>query len=84
LYTDEEGKFKGDAMVNYLKSDSVPLAILKANDYSFRPGDDKNGVISVEAADYGAKKHQTKESAASKMSREERKKNERVRAEQNA
>jgi HIV Tat-specific factor 1 len=84
MYTDDEGKFKGDALIVYLKADSVPLAIFRANQYSFRAGDNKNGVMNVQPAERSAKKHQTKESAAGKMSRQDRKNAERVRAEQNA
>jgi HIV Tat-specific factor 1 len=84
MYTDDEGKFKGDALIVYHKPESVPLAIMMADNISFRAGEEKNGLMSVQAAERSAKKHQTKESAAGKMSRQDRKNAERVRAETNA
>lgn len=38
LYTDESGKFKGDASVSYVKLESVEMALELLNDSEIRPG----------------------------------------------
>lgn len=39
LYKDEQGNFKGDALVTYFKEESVPLAINLLDDGELRLGD---------------------------------------------
>lgn len=39
LYHDEEGKFKGDALIIYFRSESVQLAIQLLDDTDFRLGE---------------------------------------------
>jgi RNA recognition motif-containing protein len=38
LYKDETGKFKGDALITYLRPESVPQAILLLDQTEFKPG----------------------------------------------
>jgi RNA recognition motif-containing protein len=38
LYTDETGKFKGDASVSYVKLESVEMALELLNEAEIRPG----------------------------------------------
>lgn len=52
LYHDDEGTFKGEALVFYEKSDSVFMAIDMLDDTQFKPG----VVIKVEQAKFGEKK----------------------------
>jgi HIV Tat-specific factor 1 len=83
MYTDDNGEFNGEALIVYFKADSVDLAILKMDDYSFRPGDFNNGHIRVQAAEMNYKKNTDKEKIAKKMDRKDRKAAERTRAELN-
>jgi HIV Tat-specific factor 1 len=56
LYTDEDGKFKGDALVVFFKAPSVDMAIMLLDDTEFRYGDP--GKMKVQAADSSYKKVQ--------------------------
>ncbi|RKF60953.1 Splicing factor U2AF-associated protein 2 [Erysiphe neolycopersici] len=63
LYTDEEGKFKGDALIVFFKAPSVDMAITLLDDTEFRLGDRSSGIIKVQAADSSYKKVQQSSSA---------------------
>lgn len=82
LYYDEEGKFKGEALITYFKKDSVPLAIDMRDDSWFRPSN-TNGNIRVQEADMSYKRHTDGEQVKHFMSRKEKKENERSKAEKN-
>ncbi|RKF79988.1 Splicing factor U2AF-associated protein 2 [Golovinomyces cichoracearum] len=58
LYMDEEGKFKGDALIVFFKAPSVDMAIMLLDDTEFRIGDSSSGKIKVQAADSSYKKVQ--------------------------
>lgn len=60
LYKDENGDFKGDALVVFFKAPSVDMAIMLLDDTDFRFGDDGvgSGRIRVQAADASYKKTQ--------------------------
>ncbi|KAH7130654.1 nuclear mRNA splicing factor-associated protein [Dendryphion nanum] len=79
MYADEDGNFKGEALVIYFKKASVAMAINMADDYWFRPGDTQK--ISVKEADMSYKRHQDGKEV--KLVRKDKKANERNRAELN-
>lgn len=57
LYTDEQDRFKGDALVMYFRSESVELAIQLLDDTDFRLGQEMPaGKMRVSVADYSYKK----------------------------
>lgn len=57
MYEDEDGKFKGDALVVYFRSESVALAIQMLDDTDFRFGTEgPSGKMKVQAADFSHKK----------------------------
>jgi HIV Tat-specific factor 1 len=60
LYTDENGDFKGDALIVFFKAPSVDMAIMLLDDTDFRIGDDGvgSGRMRVQAADASYKKTQ--------------------------
>ena len=60
LYTDENGDFKGDALIVFFKPPSVDMAIMLLDDTDFRIGDDGmgSGRMRVQAADASYKKTQ--------------------------
>ncbi|EPS40750.1 hypothetical protein H072_5414 [Dactylellina haptotyla CBS 200.50] len=59
LYTDADGKFKGDALIVFFRPESVNLAIQMLDDTDFRLGvGDAGGTIKVQAADYSYKAQQ--------------------------
>lgn len=70
LYTDDEGNFKGDALIVYFRAESVPLAIQMLDDTDFRFGEaGPSGKMKVQAADFSYKNQQeapTKTSARDK------------------
>jgi HIV Tat-specific factor 1 len=43
MYTDDAGKFNGEALIVYFKKDSITLAIQTMDDYFFRLEEQKNG-----------------------------------------
>lgn len=49
MYTDEEGKFNGEALIVYFKKDSIRLAIQMLDDYWFRIEEQDNGTIRVKS-----------------------------------
>lgn len=53
LYTDDDGKFKGDALILYFRAESVDLAIQLLDDTEFRLGDGQK--MKVAAADFSYK-----------------------------
>ncbi|SZE99764.1 unnamed protein product [Blumeria hordei] len=58
LYTDENGIFKGDALVVFFKAPSVDMAIMLLDDTEFRLGEKSGSKIKVQAADSSYKKVQ--------------------------
>ncbi|KAF2686527.1 hypothetical protein K458DRAFT_402140 [Lentithecium fluviatile CBS 122367] len=73
MYTDEDGKFNGEALIVYFKPDSVHLAIQMLDERAFRLGDFANGTMDVQAAEQSFKKNTDKEKIAHKLVRKERK-----------
>ena len=81
MYADDNGEFKGEALVIYFKKESVSMAIRMMDDSWFRPGiEDK---IRVQAADLSYKKHQDAQEVKQGMVRRDRKANELNRARMN-
>ncbi|KZF26277.1 hypothetical protein L228DRAFT_257748 [Xylona heveae TC161] len=59
LYTDDSGKFKGDALIVYFRPESVDLAIQMLDDTDFRLGVSvSSGKMRVQAADFSYKSQQ--------------------------
>ncbi|KAH8802039.1 hypothetical protein F5882DRAFT_447992 [Hyaloscypha sp. PMI_1271] len=58
LYTDEQGAFKGDALIVFFKAPSVDMAMMLLDDTEFRIGDKTNGKMRVQAAESSYKKVQ--------------------------
>lgn len=57
MYEDNQGQFKGDALVVYFRPESVNLAVQMLDDSDFRPGErGPNGKMRVQIADYSYKK----------------------------
>lgn len=57
MYEDNQGQFKGDALVVYFRQESVPLAVQMLDDSDFRPGErGPDGRMRVQIADYSYKK----------------------------
>lgn len=56
MYTDEQGNFKGDALVVFFKPQSVDMAIMLLDDTDFRFTANPNGRMRVQAADSSYKK----------------------------
>lgn len=63
LYTNENGDFKGDALVVFFKAPSVEMAIMLLDDTEFRLGDTANGKMKVQAAESSYKKVQHNDGA---------------------
>lgn len=56
LYTDDQGSFKGDALIVYFRPESVDLAIQMLDDTDFRLGQSApGGKMKVVAADFSYK-----------------------------
>lgn len=59
LYTDQNGVFKGDALIVFFKAPSVDMAIMLLDDTDFRIGENgSSGKMRVQAADSSYKKVQ--------------------------
>jgi len=59
MYTDEDGNFKGDALVVYFRPESVNLAVQMLDDSDFRFGETgPQGKMRVKAADFSFKAQQ--------------------------
>jgi HIV Tat-specific factor 1 len=59
MYENEEGKFKGDALVVYFRPESVALAVQMLDDSDFRLGTEgPMGHMRVQAADFSYKSQQ--------------------------
>lgn len=59
MYEDNQGQFKGDALVVYFRPESLNLAVQMLDDSDFRPGErGPNGKMRVQIADYSYKKQQ--------------------------
>jgi len=72
LYTDEEGNFKGDALIVYFRAESVDLAIQMLDDTDFRLGQPgPAGKMRVAAADFSYK---TQKEAPAKSNMKDKKK----------
>ena len=73
LYTDDNGNFKGDALVVYFRAESVELACQMLDDSYFRLGESgSGGKMSVVAADFSYKTQ--KDAPAGKTASKDRKK----------
>lgn len=82
MYTDEEGNFKGEALVVYFKKDSVDMAIKMMDDSWFRPGV-QGPNIRVKEADMTHKKVKNVDDVGAKLTRQDRKTHGQNRAEMN-
>lgn len=72
LYTDEQGNFKGDALIVYFRAESVDLAIQMLDDTDFRLGEPApSGKMKVAAADFSYK---TQKEAPPKSNMKDKKK----------
>lgn len=61
LYTGEDGKLKGDALIIYFRPESVQLAVQMLDDTDFRLGEaSPAGKLTVKAADFSYKKEKDK------------------------
>lgn len=66
LYTDDEGNFKGDALILYFRAESVDLAIQMLDDSDFRLGQAApGGKMRVSAADFSYKNQKEKPAQSS-------------------
>lgn len=83
MYTNEEGKFNGEALIVYFKKDSISLAIRMMDDYFFRIEDQSAGTIRVKEADFSYKRNKDSDQIASKLTRKDKKVSERTRADLN-
>jgi HIV Tat-specific factor 1 len=73
LYTEDNGNFKGEALVTYFREESVPLAIQMLDDSDFRLGkQDPAGTIKVSKADFSHKVTQQDNSAPKVRSEKEK------------
>ncbi|GJJ78511.1 HIV Tat-specific factor 1 [Entomortierella parvispora] len=73
LYTDKEGRKNGEALVTYLRHESVPLAIDLLDDTEYRPGVEK-GRIRVQQAQFKEKEKPTSATPAAGLTEERKKK----------
>ncbi|KAL9604459.1 MAG: hypothetical protein Q9219_000424 [cf. Caloplaca sp. 3 TL-2023] len=72
LYTDDDGNFKGDALILYFRAESVDLAIQMLDDTDFRLGQSAlGGKMRVAAADFSYK---TQKDAPAKSNNKDKKK----------
>lgn len=72
LYTDDNGDFKGDALILYFRAESVDLAIQLLDDTDFRTGEQvDSGKMKVAAADFSYK---TQKEAPPKSNNKDKKK----------
>lgn len=72
LYTDDQGNFKGDALIVYFRAESVDLAVQMLDDTDFRFGEaGPSGKMKVQAADFSYKNQQE---APTKTSMKDKKK----------
>ncbi|KAL8694345.1 MAG: hypothetical protein Q9218_000982 [Villophora microphyllina] len=72
LYTDDDGNFKGDALILYFRAESVDLAVQMLDDTDFRLGQSApGGKMKVAAADFSYK---TQKDAPAKSNNKDKKK----------
>ena len=72
LYTDEQERFKGEALIVYFRAESVDLAVQMLDETDFRFGQDApTGKMKVQAADFSYK---TQQEAPTKTSAKDKKK----------
>ena len=83
MYTDDEGKFNGEALIVYFKAASIGLAIQMLDDYFFRIEEQNNGTIHVKEADFSYKRNKDADQIVSKLTRKDKKASERNRADLN-
>lgn len=62
LYTDDQGNFKGDALIMYFRPESVPLAIQLLDDTEFRLGGGQRMKVAEADFSYKAQKDAPKQS----------------------
>jgi HIV Tat-specific factor 1 len=75
LYTDEQGSFKGEALIVYFRAESVDLAVQMLDETDFRFGEaGPSGKMKVQAADFSYKKQDQKEGGPPKSSLKDKKK----------
>lgn len=83
MYTDDKGKFNGEALIVYYKPHSIALAIQMMDDYYFRIEEQTKGTISVKEADFSYKRNKDSEQIVKSLSRKDKKASERQRADLN-
>ncbi|KAH8730978.1 hypothetical protein GQ44DRAFT_605258, partial [Phaeosphaeriaceae sp. PMI808] len=83
MYTDDEGKFNGEALIVFFKKDSIRLATQMLDDYYFRIEDRTNGTIRVKEADFSYKRNKDADQIVSKLTRKDKKASEKHRADLN-
>ncbi len=62
LYTDDQGNFKGDALIMFFRPESVPLAIQLLDDTEFRLGEGQKMKVAEADFSYKAQKDAPKQS----------------------
>lgn len=73
MYEDEEGNFKGEALIVYFRPESVDLAIQLLDETELRLGDSETGKMKVQPADFSFKALQ-EDAPANKMNQADKKK----------
>lgn len=74
MYEDNQGQFKGDALIVYFRPESVDLAVQMLDDSDFRPGErGPDGKMRVQIADYSYKKQQQQPNDAPEKSKSNKK-----------
>jgi len=75
LYEDENGVFKGDALVVFFREESVSLAVTLLDDTDFRLGESgPNGKMTVKEAEFSYKKVKTSEDVKHTSTNKDKKK----------
>lgn len=73
MYEDENGIFKGEALIVYFRPESVDLAIQLLDETKLRLGDRQTGKMKVQPADFSFKAHQ-EDAPANRMNQADKKK----------
>ena len=75
LYEDENGVFKGDALIVFFREESVSLAVTLLDDTDFRLGESgPNGKMTVKEAEFSYKKVKTSSDVAHTSTNKDKKK----------
>jgi len=75
LYEDENGVFKGDALIVFFREESVSLAVTLLDDTDFRLGESgPNGKMTVKEAEFSYKKVKTSEDVKHTSTNKDKKK----------